>query len=135
MKRRRLVYLGRQLLFGIIALQILNLSVGSPVSWDDTIYDYSYSYNKSFDPTETAVEWIVEMSYGQQPRFNYSLHDNENMGKNLTKSLHWKTDLQVSLPEATLILVCRGPQIELPASRILSQPQETFSPPPEFAFA
>ena len=135
MSKRRIAWSGRQILLGIMALQILNLSVGSPVSWDDSIYDYSYSYNKTFDPTESAVEWIVEMNCGQQPRFSYSLHDNQNMGKSLSKSFHWKTDLQMSLPEPAFVRVSHETRVELPASRILFQPRVTFSPPPELASA
>jgi hypothetical protein len=124
-------YIGRQLLLGIIALQILNLSVGSPTSWDVSTYDYSYAYNKTYDPTESAVEFIVEMKCGQQPGFSYNLH--EDAGKSPTKSFHWKTDLQKAVFEPAFIPTVRRPRMVLPDTRIISQPQDKFSPPPEAA--
>ena len=90
------VHTARQLILWIIALQILNLSVGSAFTWDNG-YDYSYGYNETYDPTETAVEWIVELNYGQQPAFSYDTH--QDGAKCLIKTFHWKTDLQRSLPE------------------------------------
>ena len=127
------VYIGRQILFGIIALQILNLSVGGPMSWDALTYDYSCAYNKTFDPTETAVEWIIEMNYGQQPGFSYNLHAGTT--KCITKTMHWKTDLQKTGPEMVILPRPLEPRLERPVSRILSHLQETFSPPPETALA
>ncbi|HXO77988.1 MAG TPA: hypothetical protein VN824_22190 [Puia sp.] len=126
-------YIGRQLLLGIIALQILNLSVGSPTSLDVSTYDYAYTYNKTYDPTESAVEFIVEMSYGQQPGFSYNLH--EDAGKSPTKSFHWKTDLQKTVVEPAFFPTVRRPHLVLPDPRIISHPQDTFSPPPEEAIA
>lgn len=126
-------HIARQLLLGLIALQVLNLSVGNPDSWDGANYDYSYTYNKTYDPTESAVELIVELKYGQQPGFSYSLH--EDASKSPTKSLHWKTDLQApitTLPPTPVIVRIHP---ELPVVRIVSQPLDTFSPPPERSFA
>ena len=127
------LYIGRQLLLGIIALQILNLSVGSPTSWDVSSYDYSYAYNKTYDPTESAVEFIVEMKCGQQPGFSYNLH--EDAGKSPTKTFHWKTDLQKTVLEPAFIPAVRRPHVVLPDPRVISHPQDTFSPPPEEAIA
>ena len=123
------IQIARQLLLGLIALQVLNLSVGNPDSWDGANYDYSYTYNKTYDPTESAVEWIVELEYGQQPGFSYNLH--EDASKSSTKSLHWKTDLQAAfttLPPTPAIVRIHP---ELPVVRIISQPLDTYSPPPE----
>ena|ERR1700744_2598847 len=119
-------HIARQLLLVIIALQILNLSVGS-AAWDNA-YDYSYTYNKTYDPTESAVELIVELHYGQQPGFSYNTHD--DTGKNLAKSLHWKTDLQHSL-QKLIFPTIRRQRVELPAVSLTSPARETFSPPPE----
>lgn len=127
------LYIGRQLLLGIIALQILNLSVGSPTSWDVSTYDYSYAYNKTYDPTESAVEFFVEMECGQQPGFSYNLH--EDAGKSPTKTFHWKTDLQKSVLEPAFIPTVRRPRVVLPDPRVISLPKDTFSPPPEEAIA
>ena len=129
---RKGLHTGRQLLLWIIALQILNLSVGSVFAWDND-YDYAYTYNKTYDPTESAVEFIVEMKCGQQPGFSYNLH--EDAGKSPTKTFHWKTDLQKTVLEPAFIPTVRSPHMMLPDPRIISQPQDTFSPPPEAAFA
>src|SRR5579872_3027936 len=95
---------GRQLILWIITLQMLNLSVGSTFS-SDNAYDYAYTYNKNYDPTETAVEWIVELSWGQQPSFSYDQH--QDACKCLMKTFHWKTDLQRSLPEPVVFSLVR----------------------------
>jgi len=127
------IHIARQLLLGMIALQVLNLSIGNPDSWDGADYDYSYSYNKTYDPTESAVEWIVELEYGQQPGFSYNLH--EDTSKSPTRSLHWKTDLQAvvtTLPPTPPIIRIHP---ELPIVRITPRPQDTYSPPPETSFA
>jgi hypothetical protein len=121
-------YTGRQLILWIIALQILNLSVGSAFSADNA-YDYAYSYNKSYDPTETAVEWIVELKYGQQPAFSYNKHADAN--KCLMKTFHWKTDLRRYLPEPPAVIQVLSPRIELPTCRLVSPAIEIFTPPPE----
>lgn len=120
--------IGRQLLLGLIALQILNLSVGSEAYWDNT-YDYSYSYNKTYDPTETAVEWIVELKCGQQPEFSYNTHEDSNKGP--VKTLHWKKDLQRDLPAPVYIPAQRQVRGEIPDRSVPSPATDPFSPPPE----
>jgi hypothetical protein len=126
-----MMQLVKKLLLGLFALQILNLSVGNPDSWDGADYDYSYTWNKGYDPTESAVEWLVEMSYGQQPGFSYTLH--EDASKSSGKGLHWKTDLQEIAAELPWIPRIIRLHPELPAIRITPQPLETFSPPPEIS--
>jgi len=126
--KKRLLYICRQMLVTLIALQFLNLSVGSQTYWDDE-YDYSYSYNKTYDPTETAVEWIVEMKYGQQPAFTYDNRTDTN--KSLSKTFHWKTDIQQALPETPLSEASKSKWIEIPARRIQSPFGEVLFPPPE----
>lgn len=121
-------YTGRQLILWIIALQILNLSVGSAFSADND-YDYANSYNKSYDPTETAVEWIVELKCGQQPAFSYNRHADAN--KCLVKTFHWKTDLRRYLPGPPVLSPVLSPRIELPACSLVSPDSEIFTPPPE----
>ncbi len=126
-------HISRQLLLWVIALQILNLSVGGPTSLDVSTYDYSYTYNKTYDPTESAVEFIIEMKCGQQPGFSYNLH--EDAGKSPTKSFHWKTDLQKTVLEPALIPTFRRPHLELPDPKVVAQPEDSFSPPPEVTIA
>ena len=129
---RKGLHTGRHLLLWIIALQILNLSVGSVFAWDND-YDYAYTYNKTYDPTETAVEWIVELTYGQQPAFSYDAH--QDGGKCLIKTFHWKTDLQPALPEPAFFSVARRPRIESPAGALASPVADMFTPPPEVSAA
>lgn len=120
-------YIFRQLLVGIIALQLLNVSIGNQ-AWDAD-YDYSYTYNKTYDPTETALEWIVEMEYGQKADFSYDNHADTN--KNLIKAFHWQTDrqeIQLEAPYQPIILTLRG---ESPEKDIPSHPADIISPPPE----
>lgn len=131
MTRRAVTYISKQFLIGLMALQILNLSVGSPANADT--YDYSYTYNKSYDPTETAVEWIVELEYGQKPEFSYTQH--AETGKGASKSMHWKTDLQKVIFEPLFVARLLIQHPERPSCSLPSQPQETFSPPPEDARA
>lgn len=128
---KRILHIGRQILLGIIALQILNLSVGNAFTGDDG-YDYSYTYNKTYDPTETAVEWIIEMNYGQQQAFSYDTH--EDGSKCLLKTFQWKTDLGepaykpilLSLPKLRHIIMSD----DIPAPSVSDIP----SPPPEDPF-
>ncbi len=126
--KKKALYISRQLLLGVIALQFLNLSVGSQAYWEGD-YDYSYTYNKSYDPTETAVEWIIEMKYGQQTRFSYDNHTDTN--KNLSKTFHWKTDLREALLPPPPVPASPVAYIDLPTGQIPSHPDEILSPPPE----
>ena len=124
---KRALHTGRQFMLWIIALQILNLSFGSAFAWDNG-YDYAYTYNQSYDPTETAVEWIVELKYGQQQAFSYDAHRED--GKCLIKTFHWKTDLQRFLPEAAPVPFSSGRYAERPAPVPVSPIAELVSPPP-----
>ncbi|HEX9512773.1 MAG TPA: hypothetical protein VF939_19915 [Puia sp.] len=123
---RKALHISRQILVGIIALQLLNLGVGSQAYWD---YDYSYAYNKTYDPTETAVEWIIELEYGQQPDFSYDNCTDTN--KNISKSLHWQTDLYIVSLEAPYRQIIKKPVGEPPVKKIPTQFPEIISPPPE----
>ncbi|PWT73801.1 MAG: hypothetical protein C5B59_12535 [Bacteroidetes bacterium] len=86
---KKLLLIARKLLILILALQLLNLSICSEAYWDD--YDFAYNGVNTYDPTETVVEWLVEMKFGQQNAFSY---DNGIDKKIITKSFHWQTDLQ-----------------------------------------
>ncbi len=125
---KRALHTGRQFMLWIIALQLLNLSVGSAFAWDNG-YDYAYTYNQSYDPTETAVEWIVELKCGQQPAFSYDCH--QDNGKCLLKTFHWKTDLQHSLPAPAYTAVASTPRVVYQAPVPISPSAELVSPPPE----
>ena len=84
--------IARQLLLGMIMLQLLNLSICSQSYWE--YYNYS-SHANTYDPTETIVEWVVEMKKGNQDIFSY----NSSPGlKGLNKNFSWHVDLHHSLP-------------------------------------
>jgi hypothetical protein len=121
-------HIARKLLLAVIALQLLNISLGTQ-NIQETDYDYSYSYNKSYDPTETAVEWIVEMQYGQQSGFSYSNHSDNS--KNLIRSFHWQTTLRRFVVKIPAIYVIRTVYPERPEQPVLSRAIAPFSPPPE----
>jgi len=128
----RIPYIFRQALVGIIALQLLNVSIGSQTTWDCD-YDYSYTYNNTYDPTETALEWIVELKYGQQKDFSYNNHSDTS--KNLMKSFHWQTDRQDDPLPAPLRSIVQTLQGEGPEKAIPYPPTEIVSPPPEIPLA
>ena len=123
---KKAVIVVKKLLIFILALQLLNLSICSEAYWDD--YDYAYSSANTYDPTETIVEWVVEMKYGQQNAFSYDA----GIEKKITaKSFHWQTDFQ----KFTLTVVNNtgaenfGPaliscKIKLPTLEIISPPPE-----------
>lgn len=131
--KRKGKHIARQLLLGLVALQILNLSIGSSVNSDDS-YDYSYTYNKTYDPTESAVEWLVELSYGQQPAFSFDIHQGD-AGKNLVKGFHWKTDIQHYITAPAFIATVAITHAEAPDAPLLSPARELISPPPEVSIA
>ena len=86
------LFIARQLLLGMIMLQLLNLSICSQSYWE--YYNYS-SHANTYDPTETIVEWVVEMKKGNQDIFSY----NNSLGlKGLSKNFSWHVDLYHSLP-------------------------------------
>lgn len=84
--------IGRQLLVGVIMLQLLNLSICSQSYWE--YYNYS-SHANTYDPTETIVEWVVEMKKGNQDAFSYS--NGLNL-KGFSKNFSWHIDMQHHFP-------------------------------------
>ena len=127
----KVLYILRQTLIAVIALQFLNLSVCTQAYWDND-YDYSYTYNKTYDPTETAVEWIIEMKYGQQPAFSYDNHTETN--KNIPKAFHCQIcpgkeiGLEVGRPEIKRQgFVDNDEKIPYPSPEIISPPPECLA--------
>lgn len=88
---KNLAFIGKQVLIGVIAFQLLNLSICSEAYWDYDSLIYS-STNGKYDPTETILEWVIEIKYGQQKIFSYD-HDMDST-KNISKHFHFQTDLQ-----------------------------------------
>lgn len=128
--KKKAFYITRLVLVWAIALQLLNLSIDSQAYWDsDTQYDYSYAYYNTYDPTESAVEWIIEMNCGQQERFNYD--NRTDPGKNIIKSFHWQVDLFRHALEAPCKLSLKTPKSEEPGQKIPMPSSEIISPPPD----
>ena len=86
------LFIARQLLVGIIMLQLLNLSICSQSYWE--YYNYA-SHANTYDPTETIVEWVVEMKKGNQDVFSYTSSINL---KGLSKSFSWHIDMHHYVP-------------------------------------
>lgn len=120
------LFIARQLLLGIIMLQLLNLSICSQSYWE--YYNYS-SHANSYDPTETIVEWVVEMKKGNQDIFSY----NSSLGlKGLSKNFSWHVDLYHFLP----LLHPVAAEQHLPGHEAIhgkprSMALDILSPPPE----
>ena len=124
----RISYILRQAVIVVLALQLLNISVGSQPAVAD--YDYAYSYNKTYDPTESAVEFIVEMEYGQQSRFSYS--DHSDNGKNTLKSFHWQAAQPISMTSAPHYRLPRPIPYTSRSENLIPAPiREILTPPPQ----
>jgi hypothetical protein len=122
----------KTLLVWVLALQILNMSMWSeaysPYYSGDDSGNYS---NKQADPTETVVEWLVEMKMGQQDAFNY----NHNIDcKNTTKAIGWQIDLENH--RVTGITFKQTSRIIFPYTTSILQHvyAEVQSPPPDRDF-
>jgi hypothetical protein len=89
-----------KLLIGIIAFQVLNLSVSNVPQYQEDPYLYTGSTQTGSDPTETMVELIVEARYGQQDMFTYKT--SPEAGKNYGKTVCYQSDLINEEPETVL---------------------------------
>ncbi len=79
-----------RLLIGIVAFQVLNLSISNSPNFAD-IYSYYYSTQTGSDPTEAIVELIVEARYGQQDIFTCKTCPETN--KSSCKAFYYQPDL------------------------------------------
>jgi hypothetical protein len=118
------------LILWILALQLLNMSICSEAYW--------FYYNENLadthlgvkaDPTETIVEWLVEMKYGQLDAFSYDHHNID--AKTNTKMIAFQIDLQNEKISMHFIKqsskVCYAHII----SNTETNYRDIFSPPPE----
>jgi len=122
------VHLLRQLLILILALQLLNLSICSESYWDS--YSLSNTNNEgSIDPTETVLEWVVEMKMGQLDIFNYT-HGIDP--KSLSKCFHWQIDLEEHILQASEISSASSSYEDMMFKKIPIAPSNTSHPPPRF---
>jgi hypothetical protein len=153
---KKVLFTARQLLIGILLLQLINLSLCTesyvdynwalgnfaqlsqtsniwPTANEPSVRSgtyYNYSSANTYDPTETIVEWVVEWNKGNQDAFNYTHTINL---KGLCKNFTWHVDIQHSL---SLPLPTRLPASSAPLGRITADPSpaciEILSPPPEY---
>ncbi len=118
----------------VLALQLLNMSICSEAYWSyyngNTSGDIS---GKQADPTETIVEWLVEMKLGQQDVFTYS--NNNIDSKNTVKAIAYQIDLENHITTVPLIFK-QSSKIhfanylsgeESPFLKILSPPPDSVS--------
>lgn len=122
------LFIFRQLLLGILILQLLNLSICSESYWE--YYNYA-DHSNSYDPTETFVEWVVELKKGNQDAFSYN---NSINLKGLCKNFAWHVDLHHHFPVCALTRPVIGhlrisPKSDMPVAACL----DILSPPPESA--
>jgi len=123
---KKVLFTARQLLIGVLLLQLINLSLCSESYWEY----YNYSSTNSYDPTETIVEWMVEWKKGNQDAFSYA---NNISLKGLCKSFAWHVDIQHGfyplLPVRSSVSADPGDRISpTPAAACI----EILSPPPEY---
>lgn len=122
---KKTYFIVRQLLVGLIFLQLLNLSICSEVYWQY----YNYSPASRYDPTESVVEWVIEWKKGNQEAFSYTQGINL---KGMKGSFSWHVDpscvpqMLPARPDASPFF-----HSELPYSPLVSVCIDTFSPPPE----
>ena len=113
----------------ILALQLLNMSICSEAYW------FYYNGNQvnnhadlQADPTESVVEWLVEMKFGQQDAFTYDQHNID--AKNTNKSIACQIDLENERTSVQFIKrVCKVSYANF-ISKVESTFLEILSPPP-----
>ncbi len=117
----------------VLALQILNMSMWSEAY--NSYYtgdDFDNSSNKQADPTETVVEWLVEMKMGQQDAFNY----NHNIDcKNIVKAIGWQIDLENQGISVTLYKKTNRIIFSFTSDILQTVFSEVQSPPPDRDFS
>jgi hypothetical protein len=121
----------RQFIVGLLALQLLNLSVGNTAFFVDT-NAYQFSTVTGMDPTETALELIVEAKYGQQDIFTCKT-TNQETNKSLLKVYYYQFDLiNEEHPSYTTCWVSPGTVFGTIDQKIISIPRKIDLPPPRF---
>ena len=81
------------------------------------------------DPTETIVEWLVEMKFGQLDAFTYDQHNID--AKNITKHIAFQIDLENE--KISLLFIKQSSKICYAdfISNTESNYRDIFSPPPD----
>jgi len=121
----------KTILLWILALQLLNMSICSDAYWHYFNGDpIRSSGSNTVDPTETIVEWLVEMKMGQLDMFTYNNYNNDS--KNMVKVMGWQIDLE-HYTEQTLLFFPKGSHLYYPEkmSALSSHSLEIITPPPD----
>ena len=122
---KKVLFTARQLLIGLLLLQLVNLCLCTESYW--TYYNYSSA--NTYDPTETIVEWVVEWRKGNQDAFSYSHTINL---KGLCKNFAWHVDILHSFPLPQTGCLSSSPAPQERITRVpLAACIEILSPPPE----
>ncbi|MFI5192694.1 MAG: hypothetical protein ACHQD7_01520 [Chitinophagales bacterium] len=121
----------KTLLIWITALQLLNMSICSDAYWSYYSEDhFSDPSDQQADPTETIVEWLVEMKMGQQDAFTYN---NSIDSKNTVKAISWHIDMESHVLPASISNKGRKVFFADIQPSIVSRFLEVQSPPPDRA--
>jgi hypothetical protein len=96
----------KTVLLWILALQLLNMSIYTDAYWQfSNGRSFSILNNEGADPTETILEWLVEMKMGQQDMFTYDSHNIDS--KNVVKVMGWHMDQDRHLQEKLIFFPSR----------------------------
>lgn len=122
----------RQFVVVVLALQFLNLSVNNPILYESSYTNTSPGTQTGSDPTETALEMILEAKYGQMDIFTYKTNPESN--KNVFKVLCFHFDLINHEPEAPVVSNFRSASHIPRDEKIINNPQPVVIPPPKSVF-
>ena len=119
------------LILWVMALQMLNTSLYSD--------SCSFYFNngpiqvseKSADPTETIVEWLVELNAGQMDVF--TLHQPDTNTGNSIKSISFHFDLQTHHEDYKILRKFVKRYYYTPHFRLSLASFDILSPPPEYS--
>ncbi len=121
------------LLLWVTALQLLNMSMCSDAYWYYFNSDHLIpSSGKLADPTETIVEWLVEMKMGQLDCFTYDRNNVDS--KNTVKTSALQIDLQNQSGEIIDLSATKaGTEVfyTYNTPKLQTESSEILSPPPD----
>ena len=119
-------------LFLIVALQVLNMSLCMSPFLDES-YGVPPMGSMIADPTETVVEWIVEMKMGQQERFTYK--ENPSSHKNMNKYSFQLIDLEMMNASLKIPFSTNFLSAYFTTPVICSRIKDITYPPPKLFFS
>jgi hypothetical protein len=118
------------ILLWVLALQILNMSLYCESYWFYFNADQSLRVmDRMVDPTETVVEWLVEMRSGQQDAFTYGQNNTDS--KNLVKTFHFQSNFWGSKEKKQVITAKVKPVFHHYISALVCPCLEIITPPPD----